>query len=97
MYKTGIKKFDKFRKKHKIINSLPVDQRLLCYYLAQQGLADPTIRVYLSALRHHHIAYDIPEPDGTKMPKLKLVDSRILEEQRQGLQNKSASLLPLTS
>ena len=30
-----------------------------------------------SALRHHHIAYDIPEPDRTKMPKLKLVNSGI--------------------
>ena len=80
MYKTGTKKFDEFCKKHKIINPMPVDQRLLCYYityLAQQGLADSTIRVYLSALRHHHIAYDIPEPDRTKMPKLKLVDSGI--------------------
>ena len=79
-YKTGIKKFDKFCKKHKITNPLPVDQRLLCYYityLAQQGMADSTIRVYLSALRHHHIAYDIPEPDCTKMPKLKLVNSGI--------------------
>jgi len=58
-YKIGLKKFDEFCKKHRIINSLPVDQRLLCYYityLAQQGLADSTIRVYLSALRHHHIA-----------------------------------------
>ena len=75
-----MKKFDEFCKKHKIINPLPVDQRLLCYYntyLAQQGLADSTIRVYLSALRHHHIAYDIPEPDRTKVPKLKLVDSGI--------------------
>ena len=33
--------------------------------------------MYLSALRHHHIAYDILEPDRTKMPKLKLVDSGI--------------------
>ena len=79
-YKTGIIKFDEFCKKHKIINPLPVDQRLLCYYityLAQRGLADSTIRVYLSALKHHHIAYDIPEPDRTKMPKLKLVDSGV--------------------
>ena len=78
-YKTGIKKFDEFCKKHKITNPLPVDQRWLCYYntyLAQQGMADSTIRVYPSALRHHHI-YDIPEPDRTKMPNLKLVDSAI--------------------
>ena len=33
-YKTGIKKFDEFCKKHKIINPLPVDQRLLCYYIS---------------------------------------------------------------
>ena len=79
-YKTGIKKFDEFCKKHKIINPLPVDIGLLCYYItypAQQDLADSTTRVYLSALRHHHIAYDILEPHCTKMPKLKLVDSGI--------------------
>ena len=76
----GIKKFDKFCKKHKIIDLLPVDQRLVCYYimyLVQQGLADSTIRVYLSPLRHQHIACDILEPDHTKMAKLKLVDSGI--------------------
>ena len=53
---------------------------MLCYYimyLAEQGLADSTIRVYLSALRHQHIAYDILEPDPNKMPTLKLVDSGI--------------------
>ena len=29
MYKTGMMKFDEFCKQHKIINPLPVDQRLL--------------------------------------------------------------------
>ena len=46
-------------------------------YLAQQDLADSTIRVYLSALRHHHIAHNISEADHTKMPKLKPVNSGI--------------------
>lgn len=41
-------KFDEFCKKDKITKSLLVDQRLVCYYLSQQGSADSTVRVYLS-------------------------------------------------
>ena len=79
-YSAGIKKFTDFCSKFGIIQPLPADQSLLCYYvsfLADQGLSPATIKVYLSALRFHHIATGLPIPDRASMPKLKIVDNGI--------------------
>ena len=77
-YSTSAKKFTDFCSKFDITQPLLVDQSLVCYYvsfLADQGLSPATIKVYLSALRYHHIATGMPVPDRAAMPKLKTVDN----------------------
>ena len=58
------------------IQPLPVNQQTLCYYvayLAKHNLSPATIKFYLSALWHQHIASNVPELDRAKMQKLKIV------------------------
>ena len=79
-YEAGKKKFIQFCTEFNISNPLPVNQQTLCYYvayLAKLNLSPATIKVYLSALRHYHIANDVPEPDRAKMQKLKIVSNGI--------------------
>ena len=79
-YEAGRKKFIQFCTEFNISNPLPVNQQMLCYYivyLAKRNLSPATIKVYLSALRHYHIANDVPEPDRAKMQKLKIVSNGI--------------------
>ena len=57
-----------------------MNQQTLCYYvayLAKCNLSPAMIKVYFSAIRHHHIASDVPEPDRAKMQKLKIVSNGI--------------------
>lgn len=79
-YEAGRKKFNQFCAELNISNPLPVNQQTLCYYvayLAKCNLSPATIKVYLSALRHYHIASDVPEPDRAKMQKLKIVSNGV--------------------
>jgi site-specific recombinase XerC len=77
-YTTGIKRFTNFCTKYNIHQPYPVTQSLLCYYisyLANEGLAASSIKVYLAALRHKQIALGLPESAHATMPKLKLVSA----------------------
>ena len=79
-YEVGRKKFNQFCTELNISNPLPVNQQTLCYYvayLAKRNLSPATIKVYLSALRHYHIASDVPEPDRAKLQKLKIASNGI--------------------
>ena len=79
-YEAGRKKFIQFCTEFNISNPLPVNQQMLCYYvvyLAKRNLSPATIKVYLSALRHYHIASNVPEPDRAKIQKLKIVSNGI--------------------
>ena len=72
-YKAGQLKFIKFCVEYNIKNVLPVNQDILCYYVAflgREGLAHSTIKGYLSALRNLQITYGFPSPFDSPMPKL---------------------------
>ncbi len=63
-----------------MLNPLPVIKSVLCSYvafLARQGLAPTTIKIYLSALRYAHIAKNIAMPQQSSMPKQKLVQQGV--------------------
>ncbi len=80
-----------------MLNPLPVSQSTLCSYvayLARQGLAPTKIKVYLSALRHAHIARDISVPQQSSMPKLKLVQQGITRTH--GFKATNDKRLPIT-
>ena len=65
---------------YKIANPLPVSQHLLCLFISHLhmcGLSHATIKTYLSAVRHMHIANGLKEPKIAQMPKLKLVEKGI--------------------
>ena len=79
-YKAGINKFNQFCILYNVTTPLPVSQSLLCSfisYLAKAGQAYSTIKMYLSAIRHLHIANGLPEPRSRPMPKLELVERSI--------------------
>lgn len=70
---SGKKQYILFCKDHKITQALPVNEEILCYYVAylgDKGLAFGTIKYYLAALRDLHIQYGFPSPTDTKMPRL---------------------------
>ena len=66
----GGKKFNQFCTELNISNPLPVNQQMLCYYvayLAKRNLSPAMIKFYLSALQHYYIASNVTELDRAKM------------------------------
>ena len=58
------------------LDPLPVSENLLCRYvayLAEQGLAPKTIKLYLSAIRHLQVSMSLPDPRIGDMPRLEQV------------------------
>ena len=58
------------------LNPLPLNENLLCRYtayLAEDGLAPSTIKLYLSAVRHLQIAMGLPDPKIGDMARLEQV------------------------
>ena len=58
------------------LNPLPLNENLLCRYtayLAEDGLAPSTIKLYLSAVRHLQIAMGLPDPKVGDMAQLEQV------------------------
>lgn len=96
-YATGVKRYEQFCTQFNIVNPYPVCQSTLCYYisfLASQGLAATSIKVYLSALRHKQIVLGLPDTGHATMPKLKLVTSGIARAK--ALAPKGPQRLPIT-
>ena len=58
------------------ISPLPTSENVLCYFsacMAQEGLAQSTIRTYLSGVRQIQIARGLPDPHIDQMPRLRQV------------------------
>ena len=58
------------------LKPLPVSENLLCRYvayLAEQGLAPKTIKLYLSAVRHLQVSMNLSDPKIGDMPRLEQV------------------------
>ena len=92
-YQSGINCFLGFCNSYHIHTPLPVTQSTLCYFisaLAKEGLSYSTIS-YLSAVRHLHILYNLPEPKSIPMPKLSLVERGIRKSA-----GKAAPRLPIS-
>ncbi len=60
-----------------VSSPFPVVESTLCYFaafLAQEGLAPSSIKVYLAAVRHMQVLMGLPEPRASSsLPRLKLV------------------------
>ncbi len=89
-----------------IYSPLPTSESLLCYfaaYLARDGLAPASIRLYLSAVRHTQVLMGYPEPRAeSTLPRLKLVLNGIARSKRassrsHGVQPSAKPRLPITS
>ena len=96
-YWAGINRFVKFCTAHHVQAPLPVSQSLLCYYitfLAKSGLAYGTIKTYISAVRHLHVANDLLDPTAVPMPKMKMVANGIRKVQATSSHQKPC--LPIT-
>ena len=90
-------KFNQFCALYNIANPLPASQHLLCLfvsYLHNCGLSHGTVKTYLSAVRHMHIANNIEEPKMAQMPKLKLVERGI--KRRSAVECSKRERLPIT-
>ena len=93
-----MKKFNQFCRDTNFAMQGTVNQNTLCYfvaYLAKHNLSPATIKVYLSALRYHHIANDLPEPNRLNMPKLKIMSNGVTKVAAKTLSQKTARL-PIT-
>ena len=58
------------------LNPLPVSESLLCRYvayLAEEGLAPKTIKLYLSAIRHLQVSMNLSDPKIGEMARLEQV------------------------
>ena len=61
-----------------MLQPFPLSEKLLCSYLADQGLAPQTGKSYLSALQMKQISLGLPDPrDQSSFPKLKRVQAGI--------------------
>ena len=75
-YDSAKRRFLTFCQKICVSNPLPVNEQLLCRYvacLAAEGLSSKTINLYLSAIRHLQIAAHFPDPNIHVMPRLEQV------------------------
>ena len=80
------------------ITALPASEATLCYFvtcLAQQGLADGTIRTYLSGVRQLQISHGFRDPNISQMPCLRQILKGIkVEKGKEGLPQRPR--LPIT-
>ena len=97
-YEAGKKKFNQFCRDTNFAMQGTVNQNTLCYfvaYLAKHNLSPATIKVYLSALRYHHIANDLPKPNRLNIPKLRILSNGVTKVAAKTLSQKTARL-PIT-
>ena len=76
-YKSAARRFGSFCSKYSIINPFPVDEPILCYFVAfltKDGLAPQSIKSYLAAKRHIQIETGLLESKSlSSCPQLKLI------------------------
>ena len=76
-YSSAYKQFNKFCLQYNVTDPFPVSESLLCYFvsfLAQEGLAPNSIKLYLAAVRHFQILMGLPELRAeSSLPRLRLV------------------------
>ena len=80
-YKAAVNRFSLFCAKFGFNNPFPVNESLLCRFvatLAQEGLAPNTIKTYLAGIRHAQVIKGLPEPRQLdSMPRLRLLQSGV--------------------
>lgn len=94
-----MRRFEQFCSQYNIPQPYPVTQPRLCYYisfLANQGLAASSIKVYLSALRHKQISLGLPETGHSAMPKLKMISNGISRAKSKVPGPRELQRLPIT-
>ena len=76
-YDAATKRFNDFCSRFNITEPFPITEIIQCSFaafLADQGLAPSTVKVYLSALRNLQITLGLPDPrDHSSLPRLKRV------------------------
>ena len=76
-YRAASGRFHRFCVDFNVSSPFPVVESTLCYFaafLAQEGLAPSSIKVYLAAVRHMQVLMGLPEPRASSsLPRLKLV------------------------
>ena len=76
-YESAVRRFGSFCSKYSIMNPFPVDESILCYFVAfftMDGLASQSIKSYLAAICHTQIEAGLPEPKSlSSCPQLKLI------------------------
>ena len=87
-YKVAVNRFTAFCAKFNVVNPFPVDELLLCRFvasLAQEGLSPSTIKSYLAGVRNAQISKGLPEPDkACTMPRLKLLQAGVAKARATG-------------
>lgn len=100
-YTAAVNRFRAFCSHYGIVDMFPVNELLLCRFvafLANEGLAPPTIKTYLAGVRHMQIMQGYPEPrrEGS-MPRLKLLQSGVAKERvKNGVATAGKLRLPIT-
>lgn len=75
-YESAKRRFVNFCRRSNCINPFPVNEQLLCRYVAyllSEGLAPRSIKLYLAAIRHLQIELHFPAPAIHTMPRLEQV------------------------
>ena len=97
-YESAFRRFGSFCSKYSIINPFPVDESILCYFvafLAKDGLAPQSIKSYLAAIHHTQIEAGLPEPKSlSSCPQLKLILNGVAR-QRIGHSSPKKPCLPI--
>ena len=99
VYNSGQKHFLQFCSAYSINNVLPVNQNLLCYfvaYLSKKGLGHATIKSYLAGVRSLQIEYGFQSPFDVGMPKLDQIMKgiKVAQEKAGRAQQKKLPITP---
>ena len=99
-YKAAINRFSLFRVKYGFKDPFPVNESLLCRFvasLAQERLSPITIKTYLAGICHAQILKGLPEPrQSDTMPWLKLLQSGVAWEKAVRDEPPLRQCLPIT-
>ena len=98
-YRTAVTRFSAFCAKFRVVRPFPVDELLLCRFLAalaKEGLAPATLRTYLSGIRHAQITRGLPEPSRSGLPRLKLLQSGVARDRANRGGGPPRQRLPIT-
>ena len=97
-YNSAKRRFISFCASINIVKPVPVDEQLLCRFVAHlssEGLSPKSVKMYLSAVRHLQISLDGGDPNMSVMPRLEQVlKGAKRAAAKQGL--KSKPRLPIT-